>query len=103
MSAGAAQGSAMKADEWDFTPDDHEVIGAADVYRCARTSDVAERILRDAVDAAANIGAGDGALVGLDNIKRRPLIVAAYMLTSAIVYAAERLAEIKAGRGTAGQ
>lgn len=75
----------MSADALDFTPHDYESLTPADVKRCFIVSDVADRILADAIDAVASV---------MDQMphEARPAIAIAYMQVSALVYLAERLA-----------
>ena len=85
MSAGATEGRAMKADEWDFTPREDEVLNPADVYRCERARDVGDRLLTQAINSVCELAPG---WHGTGRIA----LVCAHMAASAIAYAADRLA-----------
>lgn len=88
MAAVNVEGGAMNAADWDFTPQDHEVLNPADVYRCFRTTDVVDRILASALDAVLN-AASEYSGLDTDNPHVRLRLVTAYMQSAATVYAAE--------------
>lgn len=75
----------MSANTFDFTPHDYETLAPVDVKRCFIASDVADRILADAIDAAWNL---------MDQVphEARPALTVAHMQAAALVYLAERLA-----------
>lgn len=86
MSGRTLEGRAMKADEWDFTTRDDEVLNPPDVYRCERARDVGDRLLEASINSVCELastwqGAG------------RVALVCAHMLASAIAYGTDRLAE----------
>ena len=85
MSAGNVDGRPMKADEWDFTPREDELLNPPDVYRCERARDVGDRLLQAAINSVGELAPcwqGTG----------RIALVCAHMLSSAVVYAADLLA-----------
>lgn len=85
MSARTVEGRAMDANELDFTPHTWETLSPADVERCFRASDFADRALSDAIDSVMNLAhdVSDEA---------RPALIAAHMQASAFAYLADRLA-----------
>ena len=85
MSARTVEGCAMNADELDFTPQQGEALTSADVERCFRATDFADRALGAAIDAAWNLMEGVSG-------EARPVLIAAHMQASALAYLAERLA-----------
>ena len=89
MSARNVECRAMDADELDFTPQAGEALNRADVRRCFRATDVADRALTSGIDAAVNLASGWHGT-------SRVAFVCAHMLVSAIAYAADRLAEGRA-------
>lgn len=80
---------AVDAGELDFTPQQGEALTSADVERCFRATDFADRALDAAIDAAWNL---------MENVphEARPGLVAAHMQASAIAYLAERLVVVPA-------
>lgn len=86
MNARTVEARAMNADELDFTPKSWEALTAADVERCFKASDFADRALSDAIDSVLNLAAdvSDAA---------RPALIAAHMQASALAYLAGHFAE----------
>lgn len=89
MSARNEEVRAVDADELDFTPQPGEALTSADVERCFRATDFADRALSAAIDAVWNLMA---------NVphEARPGLIAAHMQASAIAYLAERLGVVTA-------
>ncbi|MFN9726663.1 hypothetical protein [Acidovorax sp.] len=83
MNARTVEGRAMDADELDYTPKSWEALTAADVERCFKASDFADRALLDAINAVLNLAAG---------VADAAPLIAAHMQAGALAYLAERLA-----------
>ncbi|AYM96072.1 hypothetical protein EAG14_08230 [Acidovorax sp. 1608163] len=85
MSARAVDDHSMNPEPLDFTPEQGEALSVADVERCFKATDFADRALHAAIDAACN-------LMEQVSQESRPALIAAHMQASALTYLAERLA-----------
>ena len=83
MNARTVEGRAMDADELDYTPKSWEALTAADVERCFKASDFADRALVDDINAVLNLAAG---------VADAAPLIAVHMQAAALAYLAERLA-----------